>query len=123
MIVGVGTDIIEIDRIGRSIERGGNHFKDYVYSRSEIEYCESKKGYESFAARFAAKEAFSKAMGTGIGKDLSFKDIEVINDKRGKPSIIYHGDLLNNYKDYSIHLSLSHSKTDAIAYVVVEAVE
>ncbi len=123
MIIGIGTDIVEIERIAKSIERNGDHFKKYIYRESEINYCSQKKGYESYAARFAAKEAFSKAMGTGIGGDLSFKDIEIKNDDRGKPSIIYHGNLLDKYSNYNIQLSLSHSKENAIAYVIVEVIE
>lgn len=118
-----GTDIIEIDRIKRSIEnqKTGKRFLERVYTKKEIQYCESKKSqkYQHYAARFAAKEATFKAISEQIEDNYSitWKDIEIINDTQGRPKL----NLANkNLKDVeSIDLSLSHDKQHAIAMVVV----
>ena len=96
-IFGIGTDIINIKRINNSIKRGGDNFKKKIFSDREISYCERKKNPSAFyAKRFAAKEAFTKALGTGIGKGISLKDIEVFNDTTGKPNIKLKG-VVNNF--------------------------
>ena len=125
-IFGIGTDIVNIKRIEKSIKKRGNKFKEKVFSRSEILYCEKKKNSGSFyAKRFAAKEAFSKALGTGIRKGVNLKDIEVANDSIGKPFIIIKGStnsLLKKRlksKKYNIYLSLSDDKPWAQATVII----
>mgnify|MGYP000942996274 CR=1 FL=1 len=120
-----GVDIVEVSRIKHSLENGGEAFKKRVFTEKEIEYCESKKStkYESYAARFAAKEAVSKAFGTGIGKYISWKDIEVINDEKGKPNVILSDrakELFCSINGLDISISLSHCKNYAVAYVVFE---
>ena len=91
-IFGIGTDIINIKRINNSIKKGGFNFKKKIFSDSEINYCERKKNSSAFyAKRFAAKEAFAKALGTGITKGISLKDIEIYNDSSGKPNIRLKG--------------------------------
>jgi holo-[acyl-carrier protein] synthase len=120
-----GVDIVEIDRIRNSLESCGEEFKNRVYTKNEIEYCENRKAarFESYAARFSAKEAVSKAFGTGIGKRVGWKDIEVVNDSLGKPSIVLSGnarELFEEMKGVSISLSLSHSRQYAVAYVMLE---
>ncbi|MBN1968363.1 MAG: holo-ACP synthase [Candidatus Delongbacteria bacterium] len=120
MIIGIGTDIVETLRIEKSIEKNGKHFLDYVFTKVEQEYCSRKKNYESFAGRFAAKEAFVKAIGTGIGKEFGFKDIEIINDEYGKPLIKINKNSSMLSKKHKIHLSISHSKLYATAFVVIE---
>ena len=89
MITGIGTDIIDIDRVGRAVER--KHFRDRVFTDIEQNYCESKMAGKaaSYAARFAGKEAFFKAVGTGIVTALT--DVEIINDPNGRPHIELHG--------------------------------
>jgi holo-[acyl-carrier protein] synthase len=119
-----GVDIVEIDRIQRSLE-AGNAFRDRVFTLKEIEYCEARKGskYKSYAARFAAKEAVSKAFGTGIGSGVEWKSIEVLNDDRGKPFVHLHGkarDMFEEMGGRELALSLSHSDHYAVAYAVME---
>jgi holo-[acyl-carrier protein] synthase len=120
-----GVDIIEIDRIKDSLETIGTAFRDRVFTNNEIEYCENRKvmKFQSYAARFAAKEAVSKAFGTGIGKGINLKDIEIQNDDQGKPYIVFFGKALQMFeklKAESISLSLSHCQSFAVAYVVIE---
>jgi len=96
-IFGIGTDIINIKRINNSIKRGGYNFKKKIFSDKEINYCERKKNPSAFyAKRFAAKEAFTKALGTGIRKGISLRDIEIFNDSSGKPNIKLTG-ITNNF--------------------------
>jgi len=114
-----GTDIIEIDRIKKSIEdkKVGNAFKERVYTENEIAYCESKKSqkYQSYAARFAAKEAAYKALSDYIYFKYSWKDFEIVNDVTGKPVM----KLKFEIKDLeNLEVSLSHCKEYAIANIV-----
>ena len=125
-IFGIGTDIINIKRMEKSLKKHGNNFKNRIFSYNEINYCESKKYPSSFyAKRFAAKEAFSKALGTGIKGNIIFKNIEVLNDKNGKPSNPiqcsgkeYLKKKIKN-KKYNIYLSLSDDKPWAQATVII----
>ena len=125
-IFGIGTDIINIKRINNSIKRGGYNFKKKIFSDKEINYCEKKKNPSAFyAKRFAAKEAFTKALGTGIGKGISLKDIEIFNDTAGKPNIRLRG-FTNNFlkkkikkSKYNIYLSLSDDEPWAQATVII----
>ena len=126
IIFGIGTDIVNIKRMDRSIKRFGTHFKNKFFSKKEISYCEKKKNSSAFyAKRFAAKEALSKALGTGIRKGIDLKNIEVSNDSYGKPYIALKGNVakyLNkkiNSKKYDIHLSLSDDKPWAQATVII----
>ena len=125
-IFGIGTDIVNIERIDKSLKKHGINFKNKIFSKKEINYCEKKKNPSAFyAKRFAAKEAFSKALGTGIKKGVSLKNIEISNNVNGKPSIILRGEvaiLLKNLvkrKKYNIHLSLSDDKPWAQATVII----
>lgn len=121
MIYGIGTDIIEISRIRRSIKKFGDKFLSRIYTKNEIAYCSIKKdNYESFAARFAAKEAFSKAIGTGFDGKIRFKDIEVLNTEKGKPYIVLYNSIKEKLKNHICHISLSHSNDNAIAFVTIE---
>ncbi|QEH41411.1 holo-ACP synthase [Chitinophaga sp. XS-30] len=120
---GIGTDIVEVDRITAKIEKGQG-FRELVFSPLEIAYCEKQAGkYESYAARFAAKEAFLKALGTGwAGSGIGFNEIEIRNDEAGKPEIHLVGkarSLLSQYRIASIFVSLSHVKSVAMATVVI----
>ncbi|HHW00911.1 MAG TPA: holo-ACP synthase [Clostridiaceae bacterium] len=120
-----GVDIVEVSRIRQSLENGGEAFKNRVFTEKEIEYCESKKSakYQSYAARFAAKEAVSKAFGTGIGQYISWKDIEVVNDEKGKPNVVLSDkakELFYSINGVDISISLSHCNDYAVAYVVFE---
>ncbi len=122
MIIGIGTDIIQTSRIAKSMESSG--FKEKIFSATEIAYCEKKANkFESFAARFAAKEAFFKALGTGWRGGIAFNEVEVVNDEFGKPSIQLLGDTnktLQKREIATIHVSLSHVKEIAMATVILE---
>ena len=121
MRISCGTDIIEIERIKDSIEETNNKFLNRVYTKKEIEYCESKKAqkYQHYAARFAAKEAVFKAISVKLEDKYSicWKDIEIINDNQGRPSITLQGNIQKNIEQ--IDISLSHCKEYATANVVV----
>ena len=126
-IFGIGTDIVNIKRIKKTLSSRNNKFKRRIFSESEINYCEKKKNPSSFyAKRFAAKEAFSKALGTGIRKGINFKDIEISNDNNGKPFIKLSSKLKNiinkRFKTIKVNvfLSVSDEKKHSIAFVVIE---
>ncbi len=115
---GLGNDIIEIERIEKALLRTKS-FKEKVYTKKEIEYAEKKnKKYETFAGKFAAKEAIAKAFGTGV-RDFSLIDIEILNDSEGKPYVVLKESLKEKYQDYKIEISISHSKTCAIATAIL----
>ena len=121
MILGIGIDIIEVSRVKKAIAKKA--FKQKVYSQREIEYCEKDVRCERYAARYAAKEAFAKAMGTGWNFDFEINSIEVLNDERGKPNIHLSGAVLDLFKTMGggeIQVSLSHLREMAIAFVVIE---
>jgi holo-[acyl-carrier protein] synthase len=122
-IFGAGIDLIEISRIRKSIKN--KNFIDRIYSKSEIQQARSLKNKSSFfAKRFAAKEAFSKAMGTGISEGISFNEITVVNNIKGKPSIKLSGKtksvVLKKIKKSKVYLSLSDERTHAVAMVIIE---
>ncbi len=121
MIIGIGTDIIEIERVRRAVSR--EHFKNRVFTKIEQNYCESRgaQSAASYAARFAAKEAFFKAIGTGIVTNLT--EVEIVNDAAGKPQIFLYGAakiLTEDNHVEKIFVSLSHSREFATAVAVLE---
>lgn len=121
MIIGIGVDIVKVERIKKSIGRTESFLKK-VFTEKEIDYFKKKNNnYETIAGYFAAKEAMSKALGTGI-RGFRLTDIEICNDSLGKPEIYLSEKIekLNNLKFYKAHLSISHTNEDAIAYVVLE---
>ena len=120
MIKGIGIDIIEVARIKRMIEKYGDKFFQRILTEKEIAYCKSFGNAElHFAGRFASKEAYSKAIGTGISRDFRWKDIEILNDERGKPHI--HHTVENEYSKLRFEISISHTKDYGCAVVVCEA--
>jgi len=127
MIIGIGQDICDVKRIESTINRFGERFKNRIYSMREIKKCESRfNSIDSYARRFAAKEACSKALGTGFKKGVFYKDIEVINLKSGKPTIELKGGALDqfkkitkNNKNASIEISLTDDKKLALAIVII----
>ena len=125
MIIGNGIDIIDINRIRRVINKYGDRFKKRCFSISEIERSEKRlNSVESYAKRYAAKEACAKALGTGLARGVFWKDIEVINNKYGKPFIRLHNNALNFLnkkinKNAKIELSLSDEINFAIANVII----
>jgi len=120
-IKGIGTDIIEIERLRDAYERRSDALLDKLFTKIEIEYCQKfKDPMPHFAARFAAKEAIVKAFGYGFGKEISFQDIEIINNSKGKPQVILSDKLLKRFRDPKIHLSISHSEANAIAFCIIQ---
>ena len=125
MIYGIGTDIIDINRIKSVLNKYGDKFKYKCFHQNEISWSNSKlKSAESFAKRYAAKEACAKALGTGLARGVFWKDIEVINNKHGKPFIRLHNNALNFLnkkinKNAKIELSLSDEIDFAIANVII----
>jgi holo-[acyl-carrier protein] synthase len=124
MIIGVGIDMVEVDRITQRVE-SSQGFKEKVFSPAEIEFCESKKGKgEHYAARFAAKEAFLKATGKGLTLGFELCDIEVSSDDIGKPCILLKGSFGEKAKEMGwskIHVSMTHVKSMASAIVIIES--
>ena len=124
MIFGTGLDIIEIDRIKKSLEKYSPRFENKIFTNREINYCQSQSDPgKHFAARFAVKEAVSKSLGTGITHDVGFKDIEVVNQISGKPIVKMGGRgkiLFNKLNLKFIHISISHDRHYAIAHAIAE---
>jgi holo-[acyl-carrier protein] synthase len=125
MIVGTGIDIAEVPRIESSIARFGERFLHRIFTEAEIRYCESKANrVERYAARFAAKEAAMKAIGTGWNHGVTWRDVEVRRQPGGRPTIVFHGkaaEFAARLGAVHIALSLSHTKEYAIAQVILEA--
>ena len=125
MVLGLGTDLIEIERVQRSIDRFGERFMQRLFTPEEIAYCLRKKKHaaESFAARFAAKEAGAKALGTGISRGISWKEIEVRREAGERPTLHLSGRAAERAAAMGVQrvqLSLTHSQVLAMAVVVVE---
>jgi holo-[acyl-carrier protein] synthase len=124
MVLGVGTDLIEIDRMRASVERFGERFLQRVFTSGEIAYCMRKKdAAESLAARFAAKEAGAKALGTGISRGISWKEIEVRREPGERPELHWSGRAAERAREMGavrVSLSITHSRNLAMAVVVVE---
>ena len=125
MIVGLGLDISEIDRIEAAIKRHGAPFIERLFTPAEVAYCESHKGkYERYAARFAAKEAAMKALGTGWSHGVRWRDIEVTREPSGKPTLRLAGAAAQIAKRMgvkNISLSITHSGNLALAEVIFES--
>ncbi len=123
MIKGIGIDVIEIERIKEAVDKYGEKFLEKVFTPREVNYCRTRKEYKTpeLAVRFAAKEAYSKAIGTGIagfGRNnhgIKWTDVEIVNNKLGKPHISIKGAISEK-----AHVSLSHSRDFAVASVYVE---
>ena len=127
MIVSVGVDMVEVERIRRALEDGriGRRFRERVFTEKEIRYCETKKRgkYESYAGRFAAKEAVMKALGRGWGSQVAWRDIEVARARSGKPDIVLHEKTAGVAAALGIRrwsLSISHTAQHGLAYVIAQ---
>lgn len=125
MVVGLGTDLIEVHRISQSIQRFGDRFLTRIFTPREIAYCTRKKksATESFAARFAAKEAGAKALGTGISHGVTWLEIEVTREPTGKPTLALHGRAALRAHNLGVKhtsISLTHTADTALAVVVLE---
>jgi len=123
MIAGLGIDLTDVGRIAASISKEAG-FRELVFSPKEIDYCEKKTNkFEHYAARFAAKEAFFKALGTGWAQGTAFNEVEVTNDDKGKPQLSLLGATKKSLVSWGIikiSLSLSHLKDVASAVVIIE---
>src|SRR5262245_33995134 len=124
MIVGSGVDLAEVDRIRKSIERFGARFVDRIFTPAEIAYVEKKANkFERYAARFAAKEAGMKAIGTGWKRGVRWHDFEVANLPSGKPTLLLHGvaaQVADRLKVRNISLSITHTAELGMAHVILE---
>ncbi|HEU6448418.1 MAG TPA: holo-ACP synthase [Verrucomicrobiae bacterium] len=125
MILGTGIDVIEVERIAASFEKYGEKFVNRILLPDEIAYCLSHRQPAPFlAARFAAKEAISKAFGTGIGAQLGWQDMEICRKESGEPFVILHGKgktLFDSRGAKQLHISLSHTQTFAAATAILES--
>ena len=125
MIVGTGIDIAEVPRIRQSIERFGDRFLQRVFTAGEIQYCDSKANrFERYAARFAAKEAAMKALGTGWNHGVRWRDCEVVRLPGGRPTVAFHGiaaEFAAKLGMKNAALSISHTAEQAIAQVILES--
>jgi holo-[acyl-carrier protein] synthase len=125
MVVGTGIDMVEIERVARSIERYGSRFLERVYTAGEIAYCQRKRrnAAESFAARFATKEAAAKALGTGIGFGVTWRELEVGREAAGRPLLLLHGRAAEIAASLGVRrssLSITHTRTQSMALVILE---
>jgi holo-[acyl-carrier protein] synthase len=124
MVIGIGTDLMEIARIQQSIARYGDRFLQRIFTPGEIAYCQQKKNSaESFAARFAAKEAAAKALGTGISHGVNWLEMEVTREPSGKPALVLIGRAAQRGRQIGVtrtSLSLTHSRETALAVVIME---
>ena len=124
MIVGIGTDLAEVSRVRDSVSRFGDRFLGRVYTQRERDYAQSKaNAAERLAARFAAKEAGMKAIGTGWSRGVRWRDIEVINERSGRPTLHLHGAALQIAESIGVKritISLTHTAEMAFAVVILE---
>jgi holo-[acyl-carrier protein] synthase len=126
-ILGVGTDIVECLRIAQMIERHGELFISRVYTDHEIEYCAARKSAtQHYAGRWAAKEAVLKALGTGWARGLSWRDIEIRNDRHGAPTVVLRAgarEVAEQAGITKVHVTISHCRCHAVAYAIAEGQE
>lgn len=121
MIEGIGIDIVEVERMKQTVDKYGSSFLAKVFTPAELNYSQARKDvHHHLAARFAAKEAFSKAFATGWSGVFRWRDVEVSNDLLGKPSIAVRGNIKKHLGDRPIHLSISHSEQAVVAVVLIE---
>jgi holo-[acyl-carrier protein] synthase len=124
MILGTGVDIAEVPRIRESIDRFGERFLRRIFTEGEIRYCERRaRRVESYAARFAAKEAGMKALGTGWSRGVRWRDIEVVRPTGQRPTIQFHGEaaaIATKLGTKNIALSLTHTSEQALAHIILE---
>ncbi len=123
-VIGIGTDIVKVSRIKRLLKKHGKSFAKRILHENELLIFQQRKTSKFYLAkRFAAKEALSKALGTGIAKGISFEEIEVVNNEDGKPELILHGTAYKIAQEMGVEnlfISLSDEKKYAIAYVIAE---
>lgn len=122
MIVGLGTDIVEVSRIGKMIERHGDSFVNRIFTLGEIAYCQQRKfAAEPFAGRWAAKEAVMKVLGTGFIQGTHFQEIEIVTEQSGRPRVVLHGSTADLAKQLGIDeilVTMSHCREYATATAI-----
>ncbi|NCQ17468.1 MAG: holo-[acyl-carrier-protein] synthase [Ignavibacteria bacterium CG_4_8_14_3_um_filter_37_9] len=121
MVIGIGIDIIEIDRIKESVDKFGDHFLNKIFTQNELEYCLSKANkYQHLAARFAAKEAVSKALATGWNNDFNWKSVEISNEPTGEPIVKLTGKLANFLgEEKELKITMSHSNNYVTCFAII----
>jgi holo-[acyl-carrier protein] synthase len=124
MIQGIGVDIVEVGRIRSAIDMWGSAFLKKIFTEGEIQYCLSKKNsYEHFAARFAAKEAVSKALATGWSGGFRWQDVEIVNEPSGQPQVILYAHVNKLLANSKVLLSLAHTESTVVAFAIIEKIE
>lgn len=122
MIVGIGIDLVDVNRVDKILKNWGQKFTTRIFTQNEIDYCKQKfNTSECYAARYAAKEALAKALGHGWCEHFSWTEVEVVNLDSGKPFFNIHGKTGQLVTDKRVMLSLSHTKNQAVAIVMVES--
>jgi holo-[acyl-carrier protein] synthase len=122
MIQGIGVDVVDVERMKSILSDQGPAFIERVFTDTEVAYCRSKQNPEQhFAARFAAKEAVSKAMQTGWSGMFRWKDVEVVNQPSGAPKILLYNAVAQSLEKSTVHLSLSHTENTVVALAVIES--
>jgi holo-[acyl-carrier protein] synthase len=120
-IRGIGVDVVDVQRMKSMLLEQGDAFAGRVFTEAEIAYCRSRKNpHEHFAARFAAKEAVSKAMQKGWSGEFRWKDVEVMNEATGAPKVVLYGELARLLGETKVHLSLSHTENTVVAFSIIE---
>jgi len=121
MVIGIGIDIIEIDRIKESVDKFGDHFLNKIFTQNELDYCLTKANkYQHLAARFAAKEAVSKALATGWDKDFTWKSVEIFNESTGMPYVKLTGKLSTFLgDDKELKITMSHSNNYVTCFAII----
>ncbi len=121
MVLGIGIDIIEIERIKESIDKLGDRFLNKIYTKKELEYCVAKANkYQHYAARFAAKEAIYKAISTSYGKGIGWHEVEIFNEPNGMPSVKLYGNLKNFLgDDKDLKITMSHSDNYVTCFAIL----
>ncbi|MCD6595653.1 holo-ACP synthase [bacterium] len=126
MIIGIGTDIIEVKRIERLIGIYGERFFNRIFTENEREYCDCKPNPSiHYSARFAGKESVLKALGTGLGRNIHWKDIEIVSQQSGQPQVRLFGNarkIVKNFGETKTHISISHTDNYALTMVIVEKI-
>jgi len=123
-IVGVGVDVVDVKRMKIVLDARGMPLMKKLFTEAEIAYCSPRKyPHEHFAARFAAKEAVSKAMQTGWSGKFQWRDVEVINNPSGAPNVVLHDFIAEQLAGCNVHLSLSHTENTVVAFAIIEKKE
>jgi holo-[acyl-carrier protein] synthase len=123
-ILGIGVDVVDVKRMKTAIEAWGPALVKKMFTETEVTYCKSKKKpHEHFAARFAAKEAVSKAMETGWSGQFRWRDVEVVNEASGAPKVVLHDYVASQLAQCKVHVSLSHTENTVVAFAIIEKQE